>query len=45
MQPWDEAFRRHSVAIQFSDQNPPETEIVIVGTRSSGELPMMTAGG
>jgi hypothetical protein len=37
-QPWDEAFRTHWRRI--SDQNPPETEIIIVGLESSGELPI-----
>jgi len=37
-QPWDEAYQSHWRRI--SDQNPPETEIIIVGLESSGELPI-----
>ena len=37
-QPWDEAYRSHWSRI--SDQNPPETEIIIVGLESSGQLPI-----
>jgi len=37
-QPWDEAYRSHWRHI--SDQNPPETEVIIVGFESSGELPI-----
>jgi hypothetical protein len=37
--PWEDTYRR-SWALQYSDQNPPENEIVIVGARSSGELPI-----
>jgi len=37
-QPLDEAYRSHWHHI--SDQNPPETEVIIVGLESSGELPI-----
>jgi len=37
-QPWDEAYRSHWRHI--SAQNPPETEVIIVGLESSGELPI-----
>lgn len=47
--PWDEAYRHHW-RVKISDQNPPEAELVIVGTESSGELPVhdrwwLTMGG
>lgn len=38
-QPWDDAFRTHW-RVRISDQDPPETEIAIVGTESSGDLPI-----
>jgi hypothetical protein len=37
--PWDEAFRTHW-HVHISDQDPPDTEITIVGTKSSGDLPI-----
>jgi hypothetical protein len=37
--PWDEAYRRYW-RDKLSDQSPPETEIVIVGTQKGGELPI-----
>jgi hypothetical protein len=37
--PWDDAFRSHW-RIHVSDQEPPRTEVVIVMTRSTGELPI-----
>lgn len=37
-QPLDETYRSHWHHI--SDQNPPETEVIIVGLESSGELPI-----
>ncbi|MBI1924587.1 hypothetical protein HYR99_10080 [Candidatus Poribacteria bacterium] len=38
-QPWDEAFRTHW-RVHVSDQDPPDTDIAIVGTESSGDLPI-----
>lgn len=38
-QPWDEAFRTHW-RVHISDQDPPDTEIAIVGNESSGDLPI-----
>jgi hypothetical protein len=37
--PWDEAFRTHW-HVHISDQDPPDTEITIAGTKSSGDLPI-----
>jgi len=37
--PWDEAFRTHW-HVHISDQDPPDTEVTIVGTKSSGDLPI-----
>ena len=47
--PWDEAFRTHW-HVHISDQDPPDTEVTIVGTKSSGDLPihdrwLLTNGG
>lgn len=38
-QPFDESFRAHW-RIRISDQDPPDTEIVIVGTETSGDMPI-----
>ena len=38
-QPLDETFRTHW-RIRISDQDPPDTEIAVVGTETSGELPI-----
>lgn len=37
--PWEDAYR-NQWRIKLSDQNPPSTRIIIVGLRSSGELPI-----
>jgi hypothetical protein len=37
--PWDEAYRNYW-RIRVSDQEPPDTEIVIVGTRNKGSSPI-----
>ena len=37
--PWDEAFRDYW-KYKLSDQEPPETEIMILGTAARGELPI-----
>ncbi len=37
--PWDEAFETHW-RLKVSDQDPPETEIVIVGIESTGDSPL-----
>ncbi len=37
--PWDEAYRHHW-RVSISDQDPPETELMIVGVSSTGELPV-----
>lgn len=37
--PWDDAYRNYW-RVQISDQEPPFTEIVIVGAESSGESPI-----
>ena len=42
-QPWDEAFRTHW-RVHISDQDPPDTEIAIVGNESSGDLPIHDRG-
>lgn len=49
VQPWEEAFRNHW-RLKLSDQDPPETEVVIVGTESRGDSPIhdrwwLTKGG
>ena len=38
--PWDEAYRHHWRIHISANQDPPDTEIVIVGTTSGGELPI-----
>ncbi len=38
-QPWSDTYLTHW-RIRISDQAPPDTEIVIVGTESTGELPI-----
>jgi hypothetical protein len=47
--PWDEAYRRHW-RLRVSQQDPPDTEVVIVGMESAGEPPIhdrwcLTLGG
>ena len=47
--PWGETYRTHW-RVRISDQDPPETDIVIAGTESGGELPIhdrwwLTLGG
>jgi hypothetical protein len=37
--PWDQTYRDHW-RIRISDQDPPDVEILIVGSRSTGELPI-----
>jgi hypothetical protein len=37
--PWEEAYRNHW-RIRISDQKPPETDIVVVGTESKGDSPI-----
>jgi hypothetical protein len=37
--PWEEAYRRYWYE-NLSDQKPPETDIVIVGTQKGGDLPI-----
>jgi len=38
-QSWEDAFRNYW-RLRISDEEPPETDIVIVGTKSGGELPI-----
>lgn len=38
-QPWDQAYRNHW-RTRVSDQEPPETDLVIVGTKGGGDLPI-----
>ena len=38
-QPWDDAYREYW-KLQISDQDPPPTEIVIVGIKSTGKSPI-----
>jgi hypothetical protein len=38
-QPWDQSYRDFW-RLRISDLEPPETDIVIVGTKSGGELPV-----
>jgi len=37
--PWDESYRAHW-RFRVSDQDPPDTEIFIIGTVSKGDLPI-----
>lgn len=39
VQPWEETYRNYW-RCKISDQEPPETDIVIVGTKSQGEPPI-----
>jgi tetratricopeptide (TPR) repeat protein len=37
--PWDQTYREYW-RLQISDQDPPDVDILIVGLKSSGELPL-----